>query len=196
MSYEHIEAPGDDGAGVAQNESTDSAFSGTPLVLTPLPLDDDYITPSIRALHSKFSVALHDLQIAEVLHAYVVGVVMALECMKNDWDRRTRLRHVSNAERRIFQREAARLHQRHEDARRDLAASAERVDVKLSEMEGIREQLVRARARLPHDHLQAREDTQRHGGADEVFGKMEEWRASGLGEETHIGGSRRLSLPF
>jgi hypothetical protein len=180
----------------AQNAIASGSFMGQPLVLTPLPMDDDYIAPSIRTLHMSFSAALHELQVAEVCHAYVVGVVMALECMKNDWNRRTYLHHVSNAERRIFRREAERLQQRHEDARTDLTASAERLDAKLGELERIRVELVLARARFPHDHPQSRDDNRRHSGSDEVFSKMEEWRTVGLGDETDVRSVRRFSLPF
>jgi hypothetical protein len=179
-----------------QDDTPNGSFTGLPLVLTPLPLDNDYIAPYIRTLHSRFSAALHDLQIAEVFHAYVVGVMMALECMKNDWERRTYLRHVSNAERRIFRREANHLQQRYNDAHKELTASAERLDAKLAELERLRVELMRAGACIPHDHLQARDDNRQYSESDEMFSRMEEWRTVGLRDETDIRAFRRFSLPF
>ena len=60
---------------------------------------------------------------AEMIHAYDIGVCAALESMIKYWSTRSARRHVSSSEKRIFRREAQRLQELMEDAKKELETS-------------------------------------------------------------------------
>jgi hypothetical protein len=180
MPPEHANPPRDAETPDCHEEATNYDITRLPTVQPPPQLEEDL---SIEALEQRLSTSLHEVQIAEVIHAYEVGIMVALECMRNDWIRRISLRHVSIAERLIFRREARRLTRLFDDARCDVRAGEARLNAKFAERDRIRAQLALAKGCVPDPDAGVRgSQDSRQSDADEKFSRMEEWRSVGLKE--------------
>lgn len=198
MPPKHANLPRDAEIPDCHDEATNTNITGLPLVQSPPQLEDDHTNLSIEALEQRLSTSLHEVQIAEVVHAYEVGIMVALECMRNDWIRRISLRHVSIAERLIFRREVRRLTRLFDDARCDVSASEARLNAKFAERDRIRVQLVLAMGCVPNpdpdDGMHGPQDCQQNL-TDEKFSRMEEWRSVGLRDSTDLNQQDPVETP-
>ncbi|KAK0707653.1 hypothetical protein B0H67DRAFT_319573 [Lasiosphaeris hirsuta] len=108
--------------------STPSSLSPASAALTTPNSNPQRIKDSPGSiLPPRLEAAIRAAREAETLHAYDVGVCAALESMSEYWTRRSRRRHVSSSEKRIFSREAQRLADLVVNAEQEAMASNERL---------------------------------------------------------------------
>ncbi|KAK0615622.1 hypothetical protein B0T17DRAFT_619256 [Bombardia bombarda] len=75
------------------------------------------------SVQTRLKAAITTVREAETLHAYDVGVCAALQSMTEYWNQRANESHVSNAEKRIFRREAQRVMELMQNAEQEMLAS-------------------------------------------------------------------------
>lgn len=92
-------------------------------------------------LSARLKDAIQTARDAETIHAYDVGICAAIQSMTQYWSSRAAQRHISRSEKRIFRREAQRLQELMEEAKKELDASQADLVTWQKEEDRLREQI-------------------------------------------------------